>query len=102
MLVPAGRGYSLTPNPLLWSASVLHQRAHYEPGIREIRAQLTHELENARILSVADDWYRGFKRMIWNEGGSPERGRIALCQEGCTPCRSWTFSPSQSAHSFNR
>ena len=37
--------------------------------IWEIRTQLAHQLEYTRILSIANDGYRGFERAICNEGG---------------------------------
>ena len=59
IFAPAGRANSLTPKPLLRSAGLYHPSAEDEPGVWEIWADLTHELEDIRILSVADDGYRG-------------------------------------------
>ena len=67
IFAPAGRAYSLTPKPLWRSAGFHHTSAHDEPGIGEVWANLTHELEDTRILSITDDGYRGLKRVVWNE-----------------------------------
>ena len=93
ILAPAGRGYSLTPKPLLRSADFYHKNGRDEPGVREIWAQLAHQLEDARILSVADDGYRSLKWVVCNERGLSEGSGIALSKEGRTARCGWTFLP---------
>lgn len=93
MLAPAGRGYSLTPKPLLQLAGFYPEIFHDEPGVWEIWAQVTHELEDTRILSVANDGVGGLQRVVGYECGCSKGSGIALSQEGRTSCCSWTLSP---------